>query len=295
MSRQLSKYIAGIVVLSVWLLPSLCIPLPGEVLAKDADQNFVSLQKRLVKDGFDNSMVKTLYTQPEVYFDTKGASLFFSHKEATLNYDQFATQASIQKARKYMENHKVELEAAERSYGVDKKIITAILLVETRLGTLLGKRSVLNTLSTLAALAEAKSRDRLWTAVPKANRPKHKDFVSWSKKKSRWAYSELKAFLEYTNREGIDPVGVTGSYAGALGIAQFMPTSILGLARDGNRDGNVNLFDHADAIASVASYLKRNGWHPNIKAKSAHKVIYRYNRSNYYVDIILKISELLKG
>ena len=295
MYRQLSKHIAGIVVLSVWLFLSLCILTPEEILAKDADQNFDPLQKRLVRDGFDNSMVTTLYMQPGVYFDISGASLFFLHRESTLNYDQFATQASIQRARKYMETHQVDLEAAERSYGVDQKIITAILLVETQLGTMLGKRSVLNTLSTLAALAEPSSRDRLWTAVPKANRPNHKDFVRWSKKKSRWAYSELKAFIEYTNREGIDPVKVTGSFAGALGIAQFMPTSILGYAKDGNRDGTVNLFDHADAIASVASYLKRNGWHPNIKTKSAHKVIYRYNRSNYYVDIILKISELLKG
>ncbi|MBW1751677.1 MAG: lytic murein transglycosylase, partial [Deltaproteobacteria bacterium] len=80
-----------------------------------------------------------------------------------------------------------------------------------------------------------------------------------------------------------------------LGIAQFMPSSILAYAKDGNNDGQIDLFNHADAITSIASYLKHFGWHPGIDKKGAKKVIYRYNKSNYYVDAILKISVLLKG
>ena len=121
------------------------------------------------------------------------------------------------------------------------------------------------------------------------------DFEKWALRKSKWAYDELKAFLKYTIREGIDPVDINGSYAGALGISQFMPSSILDYAQDGNSDGQIDLFSHADAIESVASYLKKNGWHRGIKAKKASKVLYRYNRSQYYVKTVLKISELLKG
>jgi membrane-bound lytic murein transglycosylase B len=295
MIELLHKYSKGLFVLCVGVLLGLFVLLQTDVLAKESDRTFDLLKKRLVEDGLDNTMVEKLYAQRGVYFDTKSASLFFLHKEAKLNYDQFATQSSISKAKKYMKDHKVELEDAEKTYGVDKKIITAILLVETQLGTLLGKRSVLNTLSTLAALADKRARDRLWNAVPKTNRPKRKNFEQWSKKKSTWAYRELKAFFEYTIREDFNPVEITGSYAGALGIAQFMPTSILDYAKDGNWDGNINLFDHADAIASVASYLKRNGWHPNIETRKARKVLYTYNHSNYYVKAILKISRLLKG
>ena len=101
--------------------------------------------------------------------------------------------------------------------------------------------------------------------------------------------------MQYTEREKIDPSHVRGSYAGALGISQFMPSNILIFAEDGDNDGRIDLFTHADAIASVANYLKRHGWHPGIGKEKAYKVVWSYNHSNYYVDIIFKISDLLKG
>jgi membrane-bound lytic murein transglycosylase B len=93
----------------------------------------------------------------------------------------------------------------------------------------------------------------------------------------------------------MDPAGINGSYAGALGIAQFMPSNIIAYAKDGNKDGRVDLHDHADAIASIASYLKHFGWKPGIDRKKAYKVVYQYNHSKYYVNIILKIADRLKS
>jgi membrane-bound lytic murein transglycosylase B len=269
--------------------------LTGQLAAESDSGGFELLQKRLIKDGFDKARIEQLYDNPRVYSDREGASLFFLHKEAQLNYDQFTTHHSIRTAKTYMETHKNALDKAEQRFGVDKKIITAIILVETRLGTLMGRRSVINTLSTLASLEDADARERMWAVIPEGNRPTRNDFENWAQRKSAWAYAELKAFISYTDRDGIEPVEVTGSYAGAFGIAQFMPSSILSYAQDGNSDGIVNLFDHADAIASVAGYLKLNGWQPNMHGKEAYQVIYRYNRSSYYVNVILKISELLKG
>jgi membrane-bound lytic murein transglycosylase B len=74
-----------------------------------------------------------------------------------------------------------------------------------------------------------------------------------------------------------------------------MPTSALAYAADGNQDGSIDLFDHADAMASIAAYLKRFGWRQGIQTEKAKKVIYRYNHSEYYVDTILKIRSILKG
>ena len=88
-------------------------------------------------------------------------------------------------------------------------------------------------------------------------------------------------------------MGVTGSYAGAMGISQFMPSNALKLARDGNGDGRTDLFDHADAISSVASYLKHYGWRPDQSEKQAYKVLLRYNYSRYYANTILKVAGLL--
>jgi len=95
--------------------------------------------------------------------------------------------------------------------------------------------------------------------------------------------------------EGFDPVKINGSFAGAMGIAQFMPSNIEPLARDGNNDGKIDLFDDADAIASIAYYLKKHGWRPGIDRQQAEKVIYHYNHSKRYVEAVLKISDLLKG
>jgi len=80
-----------------------------------------------------------------------------------------------------------------------------------------------------------------------------------------------------------------------MGIAQFMPSNILILAKDGDSDGCIDLFNHADAIASIANYLKNHGWQKKTDNKKAYKILLHYNRSKYYANIILKIARLLKG
>jgi len=268
---------------------------PNAAISKNSNNYFDSLQKWLIEDGLDKDRIFELYKRPEVYFEEKGVSRFLVHREASLNYNQFTSRKSIRNALKYMERHQKVLERTEKTYGVDKEIITAIILVETRLGMMLGGPSVLNTLSTMAALADPDVRDMFWGKVSKSTRLTREQFEKWVKRKSSWAYKELKAFLSYTAKENMDPAAVPGSYSGAMGIAQFMPTNVLALARDGNDDGQINLFDHSDAIISIASYLKHYGWYSGIDGKKAYKVIYHYNHSRQYVDTILKVSELLKS
>jgi membrane-bound lytic murein transglycosylase B len=263
--------------------------------SKNSNKYFEPLQKRLIEDGLDKDRISELYKRPEVNFETEGVSRFLVHREASLNYNQFTSKKSIRNALKYMEQHQKVLERTEKTYGVDKEIITAIILVETRLGSLLGGPSVRNTLSTMAALADPDVRNVFWGKVSKSTRLTRKQFEKWVKRKSSWAYKELKAFLSYTAKENMDPAAVPGSYSGAMGIAQFMPTNILALARDGNDDGQINLFDHSDAIISIASYLKHYGWYSGIDGKKAYKVIYHYNHSRQYVDTILKVSAILKS
>ena len=256
---------------------------------------FSSLQNKLVTDGFAKNQIETIYQNPLVYMDVQTILLLFKHREAKLDYSQFTTEKAIQKARKYMEEHRSALEEAQQKYGVDPKVITAILLVETKLGTSIGKKPILNTLSTFSALADPKIREAVWLELTAVGQTDRKRFDEWSDKKSKWAYGELKAYLKYTDREKFDPSTLFGSYAGAMGIAQFMPSSILAYAKDGNYDGRIDLFDHDDAVSSIAGYLKHFGWHPEIDRENAFNVIFHYNRSNYYVETILKIRELLKG
>jgi peptidoglycan lytic transglycosylase B len=265
------------------------------VESKQKNNYFGSLQKRLIEDGFDKDRISELYKSPKVYFETKGVSRFLVHREASLNYGQFTSKKSIRSALKYMKRYEKVLGSTEKTYGVDKEVITAIILVETRLGKMLGGPSVLNTLSSMAALADPDMRKMFWAKASKSTRITHKQFEKWVKRKSSWAYNELKAFLNYTDRENMDPVSVSGSYSGAMGIAQFMPTNILAFAKDGDNNQSINIFHHPDAITSIANFLKHYGWHPGIDGKKAYKVIYHYNHSRQYVDTILKVSELLKS
>lgn len=256
---------------------------------------FASLQKRLAAGGFDSGKLQSLYARPEVRFETEGLSVYFVHRESKVNYDQYTDGRLIRRAQKYLELHQGAFEDAEATFGVDREVITAIILVETQLGKLLGTRSVLNTLSTLAALEDPAVRQQLWEEISQTPDLRRSDFDRWADRKSKWAFRELKAFLQHAETEGFDPTAVKGSFAGAMGIAQFMPSNIDSLARDGNNDGRIDLFDDADAIASIAYYLKIHGWRPGITRQKAQKVIYHYNHSDRYVEAILSISELLKG
>jgi len=270
--------------------------LPITTAAKDIGKEyFKPLQARLIADGFAPKWIKTIYTDDEVYFESKGVSLYFLHNEATLDYKKMTKKSWIREGKVYMREQAIALDNARSKFGVDPNVITAIILVETKFGRFVGTRSIINTLSTMASLTEASPREYLWEQLPKDRRYERNRYDQKADQKSEWAYNELKAFLTYTSQHQMDPVTIKGSYAGALGIAQFMPSNILAYGKDGDGDGRIDLFQDADSIHSIASYLKHYGWKPGIDRKTAFKVVYHYNHSKYYVNTILKIAELLKG
>jgi membrane-bound lytic murein transglycosylase B len=256
---------------------------------------FASLQNRLIADGFGGDTIHRIYSSPEVSFYGKVISSYFMHREGKLNYGQFTAAENIRNARAYMESHQKDLSRAEGLFGVDKTVITAIMLVETRLGTYLGNNNILNILSTMASLKDPSNRDLLWQEQLTDRDISREEYDAKALRKADWAYRELKAFLSYSDRHGKDPVTLKGSYAGAMGIAQFMPSNILLLGKDGDGDHVIDLFTHPDAIFSIANYLKHYGWRPGMDRENAYKVIYHYNHSEPYVNTVLDISELLKG
>jgi len=282
------KALGGVILLLLFF-----IILPGIVYAEETD--YRSLKRRLINEGFEKTWVQKLYGQPEVGFETRGLSLFFSHKEATLDYSQFLLNRSINKAKQYLNEHRQYLDSIEEQYGVNKEIIVAVMLVETRLGTNTGSSLVLNTLSTMAVLDDTDIRDLMWKRVPELRNRNRGQYIKWAKKKSKWAYNELKAFLKYTQDSDMNPIVIKGSYAGALGIPQFMPSNISKFAKDGDKDGRIDLFTHADAMASIASYLKYYGWKPGIDRTQQYKILLHYNYSKYYANTLIDIARKLKG
>jgi membrane-bound lytic murein transglycosylase B len=286
--------IARILTVAIAAIMVLAVSRPA-VTAQEKNDHFSALRQRLIADGFSAEAVSQLYSRPEVFVEADGVSRFFVHSEAKLNYDQFSSPESVEKAQRYLQENMAILNAAEASYGVDKRVITAILLVESRLGTTSGNRCALNILSTLAALNDPAFQETFWRVIPQERRITRERFNERVQKRAEWGYRELKALLRYAQREGIDPTTIASSYAGAVGYAQFMPTNILAYAQDGDQDGRVDLLVHADAVASIANYLKRHGWQPGIDREKQEKAIHAYNPSSYYVNAILKVADLLKG
>ena len=289
--RQGHRPILHLLMLSVF---GLVIHANALAASSDRDLYFGDLEKRLVTDGFNASKMNALYQRPDITFQTRNVSLFFILRKGKMDHSHYTDPKSIQKAKNYMHKHQTDLDRVETTAGVQKTVVTAIILVETRLGTTVGKSSVFNSLSSIAALDNPAARNKVWKNLDDNADLTRQTFDKKAKQKSSWAYRELKAFLEYTAKENIDPLTIKGSFAGAMGIPQFMPTNIEPYAKDGSGDGTIDLFNHADAQASVANFLKKHGWKPGIDRKKQKKVIHHYNHSDDYVDSILKISDLLK-
>ena len=89
-----------------------------------------------------------------------------------------------------------------------------------------------------------------------------------------------------SKERGFDPLAIKGSWAGAFGLCQFVPSAYLNYAVDGNGDERVDLFNVVDALASVANYLQCNGWE-NGSLEKKRKAIYAYNHCDNYVRAVL--------
>ncbi|MFZ5958136.1 lytic murein transglycosylase B [Pseudomonas sp. QL9] len=146
----------------------------------------------------------------------------------------FITDARIKAGADFWNQNAEALARAEKTYGVPAQYIVAIIGVETFFGRNTGRYRVMDALSTLGF-----------------DYPPRADFFR----------KELKQFLLLAREQQVDPLSLNGSYAGAMGLPQFMPSSFRAYAVDFDGDGHINIWnDPTDAIGSVASYFKQHGW-----------------------------------
>jgi membrane-bound lytic murein transglycosylase B len=256
-----------------------------------AEPPFAKLQERLIADGLDANLVRSVYQSPLV----KAANLVRS--EAALNYDQFLSKYSVHKAKRYIERHGTSLEEANQRFGVEPPVVVAVLMVETALGTYPGKYQTINVLSTMAVSQEPAVREKIFAGLTEEQKQMQSRAVMSKRltKRATRSYRELKAVLNYAHKNDIDPFTLFGSSEGAIGIPQFLPSNIEYYGRDGDGDGRIDLFNHNDAIASVAFFLRAHRWGRAENAKQKKKVLLYYNRSDYYADTVYTLAQKLNG
>lgn len=147
--------------------------------------------------------------------------------------NNFITPGNVENGVAFWNQYEEALDRAYAQYGVPPQVIVGIIGVETRWGRVMGKTRILDALSTLAF-----------------------DYP----RRAAYFEGELETYLLMARSEAIDPLGPQGSFAGAMGYGQFMPSSFKNYAVDFNGDGHTNLWDPVDAIGSVAHYFQAHGW-----------------------------------
>ena len=220
-------------------------------------KNFIN---NLVKDDkFNKKELIKLFSNVEVQnnalsYYTKPKKLDFEVKKRHNNsWDRYEKKLLNQKRIKlgveFMKKNKKVLNKAYKEYGVQAEYITAIIGIESFYGKFMGNYLVFEALTTLAF--EKNRRNKFFK-------------------------NELKEFLILTRKNKENPKDIYGSFAGAIGLAQFMPSNFKTLAVDFNKDKKIDLSNEADAIGSIANYFKKSGWNKYIPV--ATRVSYKGKR-----------------
>lgn len=194
------------------------------------------------KHGFPREYLNGLFSQAQ----RKQWTLNYLSREAgpgvatprpgawTRYRSQFLTEQHISGGADFWRRHAQALQRASERYGVPPEYILGIMGVETVYGRNVGNHRVIDALTTLAF-----------------DYPRRAGYFA----------EELENFLVMANAERIDPAQPVGSYAGAMGLGQFMPSSFLHWAVDFDGDGRRNLWQAEDVIGSIANYFAQHGWH----------------------------------
>ncbi len=218
----------------------------------------------LVENGFSPSEAEAFFTDPRL-----AAYPPRTIQPRKIDWDQIiaglVAPASVERGQQFLTEHEDTLRRAEEAYGVEKEVLTAILRVESNLGQNSGRYIVFNAYYTYLIQSE---EERRW----------------------KWAAENLVALAAYCRaRQEEDCFAVLGSYAGAMGPAQFLPSSVRKWGADGNGDAIVNPFEFDDALFSAANFLIEHGWRDD-KMQALGRY---YGSANGYPRAILAYAEAL--
>ena len=220
-----------------------------------ANFKILALNNDISENTFDLVMTNVKYLpkvieydryQPEFYEDTKTYISKRTSKQKQNNGIDF-----------YMDNKNL-IDLVEKEFEIEKELLLALMGIETNFGKYVGKMDILSSLATL----------------------------SYDQRRSEFFTGELITLLKLIESKQIDYKTLYGSWAGAFGYFQFMPSTITNYAIDHNNDKNINLKDNKDAYPSAANYLKKIGWKKNNPC--FHQIELKTNIPKKYLNVSAK-------
>lgn len=279
------------------------------VFAGGLDPAWAPLIGRLVADGFDRAQTERIFARfgprsyTPAYMGMKVAELHGAfgigiRRDARTTphtppeYDQPVPDVTVGSCLEFMREHADTLEDIKKRHGVSANTILAILLVETAFGCNLGHDVALRALASMAA-TDTPEKLASGGNAGQARRVHPPALAATLRTKSDWAYKEVKALLRHAEDSGLDPGTLPGSFYGAIGLCQFMPSNIELFGVDGDQDGVVDLFSVTDALYSVANYLEANGWRGARTPARQRSVILTYNNDGWYAASVLAVAKRL--
>ena len=254
------------------------------------------LKKRVKQDlkgTVPKKYIEKIFSSPKLTYFPNIMAKSLTWKEVELPYSQFLEEERIKRAKNFMAENKELLEDIEFVFGVEKEVITAIFLIETDLGRKTGRFPVINVFYSLALSGE---RELFEKFIDNSEISLDDKFIKkrWTRR-SNWGYKELLYFIQIAYQNNWDPFSIKGSIFGAFGYPQFVPKSYLIYGYDWDKDGKVDLYNLADALASIANYLKKEGYKMEADQEYKKKIIMKYNISEPYADTVLSVVEKLKN
>jgi membrane-bound lytic murein transglycosylase B len=205
---------------------------------------------------------------------------------------------AVETVKAFMEANRSSLSAAEKEHGVSSSVIASLLWLESRHGENRGRFHVpsvyLHLLQAPRPDVVAHLKRASHNFAPLITKKNLAEIEARTVKKAAWAVGELKALEKLYAKDPKLVRGLRGSFAGAFGIPQFIPSSYLRWARTQRKSVSPDLNRPQDAIQSVAYYLKDNGWRKG-RDKTFVKALMKYNNSMDYAQAILKLAGKVDG
>ncbi|MDH4127190.1 MAG: lytic murein transglycosylase [Spirochaetota bacterium] len=252
--------------------------------------------EKLKQNGINESNAKNYLNYDIINFNPQIIALNLGFIDNKINIKKLKSvllTSSSKISSDFIKKYSPFIKKVSIQYKIPEEIILSILWVETRFGENLGNHSVLNVYFNLSLLQHPVILKELTLWFK--DKYRIQNYLAFQKKailKSQWGFKELISLISISVKYNVNIKSLYGSYAGAFGICQFIPSSYLAYAKDGDEDGIIDLFNAKDAIVSTANYLSRMGW--TQFQHSQHRAILSYNNSTPYLTKVIDNSARLR-